>query len=246
MRSHSGTDHRGDGQQNARFAIAPAVSFDVLKVHLVFFAAAGVTVLGFAVGTIGSTAGRVALGIVCLGLAAIDVALWRTTIARRSRELVIDERDGELWAPGSRLVASMFLIALVSTIAYPIAFLVGILRGELTTGSAAAFAMSLLVAVICLPVLIMVAMGMYRLNGLVLTRDAITYRGYRREWSANWAELDRVEITPEPRVAIRVSGADAEIRVPAGLMASGPVPLAEYVDDLLRNPDRRPSKLPSN
>lgn len=246
MRSHFGTDHPGNGEQGARFAIAPAMSVEVLKVHLVFFAAAGVTVLGFAVGTIGSTAGRVALGIVCLGLAAIDIALWRTSIARRSRKLVIDERDGALWAPGSRLVASMFVIALVSTIAYPIAFLVGILRGELTTGSAAAFAMSLLVAVICLPVLIMVAMGMYRLNALVLTQDTITYRGYRREWSANWAELDRVEITPEPRVAIRISGPIAEIRVPAGLMASGPVPLADYVDDLLRHPNRRPSKVPTN
>lgn len=241
MPSRSGTEHASGGEA-ARFAVAPAMSREVLKVHLVFFVAAGVTVLGFAVGTVGSVAGRVALGFVCLGLAAIDVALWRTTIVRRSRKLVINDGDGALWAPGSRLVASTFLLALFSTIAYPIAFLVGIWRGELTTGSAGAFAMACLVAVICIPVLAMVAMGKYRLNALVLTRDAITYRGYRREWTAQWADLDLVEITPEPRVAIRISGLNTEVRVPAGLMASGPVPLAEYVDDLLRHPDRRPAK----
>lgn len=46
------------------------------------------------------------------------------------------------------------------------------------------FVVSLVVALACLPVLVMVLLGEYRLNRLVLTHHLVTYRGYRRASSA--------------------------------------------------------------
>ncbi|MFE6509268.1 hypothetical protein ACFVDI_19620 [Nocardioides sp. NPDC057767] len=76
----------------------------------------------------------------------------------------------------------------------------------------------------------------------MLTHDPVTYCSYRRASSAPWDALDRVEITPEPKVQLLICGPGTAIEVPLGLMASGPVPLAAYVDDLLRHPERRPGK----
>ncbi|NGN91220.1 hypothetical protein G5C66_00500 [Nocardioides sp. KC13] len=192
----------------------------------------------------GSTPARIAAVLMAAVLLLPTAALVRSMARRRSKVLVRDENPGEVVLRGSRFFALALLIALVGIIFYPVALGVAVFRDGVEEGSASMFGVSFLVALACLPVLVMVMLGKYRLNRLVLTHDVVTYHGYRRSWSARWDELDRVEITPEQKVQVLISGRDTEIQVPLGLMASGPVPLAEYVDDLLRHPDRRPSKSP--
>ncbi|WP_141779479.1 hypothetical protein [Nocardioides albertanoniae] len=190
----------------------------------------------------GSVAARAAAVLMAAVVLIPTAALALSMARRRSGLLVLDEHPGEVVLRGSRFFASALVIALVGIVFYPISLGVAVLRDGVEEGSMTMFALSFLVAVACLPVLVMVLLGKYRLNRLVLTHDLVTYHGYRRTTSAPWESLDSVAITPEPKVVLLISGPSTEIQVPLGLMASGPVPLAEYVDDLLHHPNRRPTE----
>lgn len=194
----------------------------------------------------GSIPARIAAVLMAAVVLLPTVALVLSMARRRSAVLLIEESQGEVVLRGSRFFALALLIALVGVVFYPVALGVAVDRDGVEEGSTTMFIVSFLVALACLPVLVMVLLGRYRLNRLVLTHDLVAYHGYRRASSASWDALDRVAITPEPKVQLLISGPGTEIQVPLGLMASGPVPLAEYVDDLLRHPDRRPCKYPTS
>lgn len=246
MPSHSGTD-AARGNTDGRFVAPPALSKSVLRVYvLIALVIAGLGLGLWVLWISGSTPARIAAFLMAAVVLFPTAALVLSMARRRSEVLVIEESPGEVVLRGSRFFALALLIALVSIVLYPVALGVSVLRDGVEEGSMTMFVVSFLVALACLPVLVMVLLGKYRLNRLALTHELVTYHGYRRASSAPWDALDRVEITSEPKVQLLISGPETEVQVPLGLMASGPVPLAEYVDDLLRHPDRRPSKLPTN
>ncbi|WP_196874383.1 hypothetical protein [Nocardioides luteus] len=246
MPSHSGTDAARENP-DGRFAAPPVLSKSVLRVYVLI----ALVIVGLGLGlwvlwVSGSTSARIAAILMAAVVLLPTVALVLSMARRRSAVLVIEENPAEVVLRGSRFFALALLTALACIVTYPIALGVAVVRDGVEEGSATMFVVSLVVALACLPVLVMMLLGKYRLNCLVLTHDLVTYRGYRRASSAPWDALDRVEITPEPKVQLLVSGPGTAIEVPLGLMASGPVPLAEYVDDLLRHPERRPSKSRTN
>ncbi|MGH3352756.1 MAG: hypothetical protein ACRDPS_18970 [Nocardioides sp.] len=245
MRSHSEPD-AARGHTDGRFVAPPVLSKSVLRVYVLIV----LVIVGLGLGLwvlwlSGSTPARIAAVLMAAVLLVPTAALVLSMARRRSDVLVIEETPGAVVLRGSRFFALALLIALVGVVFYPVALGVALVRDGVEDGSMTMFVVSLLVALACLPVLVMAMLGKYRLNRLVLTPDMVTYHGYRRAWSAPWDTLDRVEITPEPKVQLLIAGHETEIEVPLGLMASGPVPLAEYVDDLIRHPDRRPGKSPT-
>ncbi|MFE6649129.1 hypothetical protein ACFVJS_21360 [Nocardioides sp. NPDC057772] len=245
MPSHSGID-AARGNPNGRFVAPPVLSKSVIRVYaLIALASAGLGLGLWVLWISGSTPARIATALMAAVVLFPTAALVLSMARRRSDVLVIDESPGEVVLRGSRFFALALLIALVGIIFYPVALGVAVFRDGVDEGSTTMFGVSFLVALACLPVLVMVMLGKYRLNRLVLKHDLVTYHGYRRAWSARWDALNKVEITSEPKVLLLISGPDTEIQVPLGLMASGPVPLAEYVDDLLRHPERRPTKSPT-
>lgn len=246
MPSRSGTD-AALGNAGGRFVAPPVLSKSVLRVYLLI----GLVIAGLGLGLwvlwiSGSTAARIATVLMAAVVLIPSAALVLSMARRRSDVLVIEENPGEVVLRGSRFFALALLIALVGIVFFPVALGVAVVRDGVEEGSMTMLVVSFLVALASLPVLVMVLLGKYKLNRLVLTHDLVTYHGYRRASSAPWNALRSVEITPEPKVQLLISGPENEIQVPLGLMASGPVPLAEHVDELLRHPDRRPSKLPTS
>lgn len=247
MPSRSGTERKRTSMgTDGRFESPPVFSKSTLRVYVLDIVV--IAGMGFGLWVLwisGSTAARAAAILLGAVVLAPTVAFLLSIARRRSKALVIAEEPGKAVIRGSRFFALALLIGLVGLIAYPFPMGVAVFRDGVEEGSTTMFAMSFVFALVCLPVLVMVMLGKYSLNRLVLTHDMVTYHGYRRAWSAPWDALDSVEITPEPKVQLLISGPETEIQVPLGLMASGPVPLAEYVDDLLRHPSRRPSKPPT-
>lgn len=246
MPSHSGTD-APRGSADGRFVAPPVLSKSVLRVYvLITLVIAGLGLGLWVLWISGSTAARIAAVLMAVVVLLPTAALVLSMARRRSEALVIEENPDQVVLRGSRFFALALLLALIGIVFYPVALGVSVVRDGVEEGSMTMFLVSFVVALACLPVLAMVLLGKYRLNRLVLTHDLVTYHGYRRAWSAPWDASDRVVITPEPKVQLLISGPETEIQVPLGLMASGPVPLAEYVDDLLRHPGRRPSKSPTS
>lgn len=246
MPSHSGTD-AARGDTGGRFVAPPALSKSVLRVYaLIALVIAGLGLGLWVLWISGSTPARIATLLMAAVALLPTAALVLSMARRRSEALVIEENPGEVVLRGSRFFALALLIALVGIVLYPVALGIAVVRDGVEEGSMTMFVVSFVVALGCLPVLVMALLGKYRLNRLVLTHDQVTYHGYRRARSAPWDALSKVEITPEPKVQLLISGPEAEIQVPLGLMASGPVPLAEYVEGLVRHPNRRPSKVPTS
>lgn len=196
MPSHSGTDAPG-GNTDGRFVAPPVLSKSVLRVYaLIALVIAGLGLGLWVLWISGSTPARIASVLMAAVVLLPTAALVLSMARRRSQVLVIDENPGEVVLRGSRFFALALLIALAGIVLYPVVLGVAVVRDGVEEGSTTMFVVSLLVALACLPVLVMVLLGKYRLNRLVLTRNLVTYHGYRRGWSAPWDTLDRVDITP--------------------------------------------------
>lgn len=240
MRSRSGTDPGDPSQAQGRFSPLPAITWPLLRTHLLALLVLGLAGFGFLVGTSGSYAGRVSAVLACLALLQGYALLVIATVRRRSTAFEAVTTDEGIVIRGLRTIAVLLVAMLICAAGFPIAFAIGVFRDDMAPGSSGMFAMSLIVELILIPVVAMLLLGRFRMNRLVLTRSAVEYVGYRHTRTAEWADFDRVEIRERPRVEVVLSGRAEEFSVPFGLLAAGPVPLAEHLDDLMRSPKNRP------
>lgn len=247
MPSPSGTERHPSRPGSSKFTAPPVWSGRAIRLHLLVLVIAVVAGFGLVVGTSGSTAGRIAALSAAIAFVAAYSALWLALVRRSSGDLVTIDRGREVEIPGSRAMASLLLLALLAVTAFPVIFAIGVFRDGLAPGSTAMFTLSMLVGLLCLPIVITVALGRFRMNRLILTADTVTYEAYRGQTSLPWADIDSVAITSEPKAQIVLSSPSAELRIPIGLMASGPVPLAEYLlDHMVHHPARRTPGRPTH
>lgn len=241
MRSRSLAESAGGAPVSGKFSPLAVVTWPLLRTHILALIVLPIAVFGFTVGTSGSIPGQISAALASTALLLGYGLLVIATVRRRSTALETALTDDGIVIHGLRSVATMLIAMLLCATGFPIAFAIGVFRDGMEAGSASMFAISLMVAVMLIPVVAMLFLGRFRMNRLVLTHSTITYVGYRKTRAAAWDQLDRVEIRETPRVEIALSGPSTEFSVPFGLLAAGPVPLAEYLDDLVRDPKGRPS-----
>lgn len=242
MRSRSGTESSDCPPVSGKFSPLPVMTWPLVRTHFLALIVIPLAVFGFVVGTSGSVAGRISAVLACLTLLLGYGLLIIATARRRSTALGTSATDDGVTINGLRSVATILIAMVFCATGFPIAFAIGVFQDGVEPGSSAMFVTSLMVEVTLIPVVVMLVLGRFRINRLVLTRSTIAYVGYRKTRTVTWDELDRVELREKPQVAVVLSGQNVEFSVPFGLLAAGPVPLAEYLDDLLRNPKSRPSR----
>ena len=230
----------------------------------VVLAALALGVVGFGAGVSAgedpwSRAASALLVLVCLlGCAVLLVG----SLATRTGRLVLEERDGVLRLPGSRVVAALLLAALATCVVLPVVLVVGRLVGSGQEASGFALAASALLLVLAVPLLVALLRGRVRLNALELAPDAVTYRSYNASSSVGWADLTEVRLVADPgrRLVLvsrgtperrqhsatpgeatvgRAPGGRDEVSVPVGLLASDAVLVAELVEACRTSPERR-------
>ena len=184
------------------------------------------------------------------------------SLATRTGRLVLEERDGVLQLPGSRVVAGLLLAALATCVALPVVLVAGRLLGSGQGGSGLALAAAVLLLVLAVPLLVALLRGRVRLNALELAPDGVSYRSYNASARVGWADLAEVRLVADPgrRLVLvsrgtperrqhsatpgeatvgRAPGGPDEVSVPVGLLASDAVLVAELVEACRTSPERR-------
>lgn len=189
MRSRSGAESAG-APVSGKFSPLAVVTWPLLRTHVIALIVLPIAIFGFTVGTSGSIPGRISAVLASTALLLGYGLLVIATVRRRSTALETATVEDGVVIHGLRSAATMLIAMLIAMLlcatGFPIAFAMGVLRDGMEAGSASMFAISLIVAVMLIPVVAMLFLRRFRMNRLVLMHSTITYVGYRTTRAAAW------------------------------------------------------------
>lgn len=179
------------------------------------------------------------------GLTVTYVAVTLSTTRRRLGALP----EGGVGVSNSPVVAGLLVTLVVALFLVPISLAVAWAASGHRPVTAAGPLFLLVVSVIAfVPVVVGAARGRYRLGGLRLTPEQVSYSSFVRQHTLRWDELGEVVVHPSlPRLELRAARSSAEgsagqaeqLDVPTGLLRTDAEELRELIDFYRTHPRDR-------
>lgn len=178
----------------------------------------------------GGPASRLAAGSFAL-LAALLVAFLFLVLSPGRRTLSrVPEHDGVGLSNSPALTTVLLLMAAGFFLAVVGFVVIWIASGSRPVDAIGPTVVLILAAIAGVPFVITLVRGKYRLGGLLLTPESITYRSYAREHTIAWDDVIGTAPGPQPG-ALRLIGRDEHhVDIPFGLLSTPPAALTGIIE----------------
>ena len=198
--------------------------------------------------------------VVFLALALLTVTYFAIAMTPGRRRLVGMSAQGGIGLSNSPVLAVVLLGFVGAFFLLPVSLALAWLRsGDRPTSAAGPLVLLAVTLLAAVPLLVGLLRGRYRLGGLLLTPDGVSYQSFLRTHSLSWDEISAITRHPtQPRLELRTEGAavvtgprpsvaerpvgtrrSQQLDIPAGLLRTDTTELQRLLEVYRGSPRRR-------